>query len=61
LEDAQIALHEAKKRGVETYGLGLGNDSVMELMPGRSVNLNNLTGLPKKLFQLLGQAMNCNH
>jgi cobalamin biosynthesis protein CobT len=57
-EEAQIAIKSAQNIGLEIYGLGLMTPSVKDLLPGRSVVLNNLVDLPQKLFGLLGQAMN---
>jgi hypothetical protein len=56
-ENALEAIKAANKRGIETYGLGLGNDSVRDLMPNRAVCVNNLMELPRKLFWLLEQAI----
>jgi hypothetical protein len=56
-DNAKAALKAAEHIGVESYGLGLGNDSVMSLLPGRSTVITNLADLPGKLFWLLEQAM----
>jgi cobalamin biosynthesis protein CobT len=62
-EAAQVAIAAALNLGLEIYGLGmnLGGVSVMELLPGRSVAINNLSELPQKLFGLLGRAINNTH
>jgi hypothetical protein len=60
VEDAQAALKAARNLGMEVYGLGLGSQSVLKLMPGRSVVLANLMDLPRELFGLLGRAMTIN-
>jgi hypothetical protein len=57
MEEAQIAIKEGQRIGLEIYGLGLGTDSVYRLLSGRSVVLGKLTDLPKKLFGLLGQTI----
>jgi hypothetical protein len=56
-DNAKAALKAAEHIGVESYGLGLGNDSVKSLLPGRSTVITNLAELPGKLFWLLEQAM----
>jgi hypothetical protein len=57
MEEAQAAIKAGLSVGLEIYGLGLGNDSVKELLPGRSVDIGNSWDLPQKLFWLLGRAM----
>ena len=56
-DNALAAIKEAGRQGFEVYGLGLGNDSIKRLMPGRSQVIQNLAELPVTLFQLLGKAM----
>jgi cobalamin biosynthesis protein CobT len=55
--NAEIALNEARRSGLEMYGLGLGCDAVMRLMPGRSVVIDKLSDLPRCLYRLLGQVI----
>ncbi|MDR1111027.1 MAG: VWA domain-containing protein [Deltaproteobacteria bacterium] len=56
--EAKKAIKFAQDAGIELYGLGLGSDSVKGLMPGRNIVINNLMEMPRKLFGLLGQALN---
>jgi nitric oxide reductase activation protein len=60
IKNAQTAIAEAGRLGLELYGLGLGNDAVKALLPGRSVVLGKLTDLPRALFKLLGEALKFN-
>jgi hypothetical protein len=61
MDEAKEAVRTGLNIGLEIYGLGLGNHSVQELLPGRSVILDKLNDLPKKLFGLLGQTMSNHH
>ncbi|MDR1085572.1 MAG: VWA domain-containing protein [Deltaproteobacteria bacterium] len=56
-EEAMAAIREGRNLGLEIYGLGLGTDSVKNLLPGRSVIISNFLELPQKLFWLLGQVL----
>jgi hypothetical protein len=60
VDDTQAAVKVAQNLKLELFGLGLGDQSIKILLPGRSVVLVNLTDLPRKLFLLLGKAININ-
>jgi Mg-chelatase subunit ChlD len=55
--ETQAAIKEAKRIGIEIYGLGLGSQSIADLLPGKAVVINNTMDLPRKLFQLLGKTI----
>ena len=57
MPNTQAAIREAHRQGLELYGLGLRNDSIKRLLPGRSLVIHNLQELPQTIFKLLGQAM----
>jgi cobalamin biosynthesis protein CobT len=61
LEEAQATVKFAQNIGLELFGLGLGDQSINKLLPGRSVVLVNLMDFPRKLFWLLGQAIDINN
>jgi cobalamin biosynthesis protein CobT len=56
--NALAAIEEARRMGIEIYGLGLRNEAVKELLPGSSFVLYSLAELPEKLFRLLETAIN---
>ncbi|MDR2442432.1 MAG: hypothetical protein LBE31_02795 [Deltaproteobacteria bacterium] len=56
-EEAKDAVKAAKNIGIEMFGLGLGSEAIKKLLPGRSVVVDNLSELPKKLFWLLGRGL----
>jgi uncharacterized protein YegL len=55
--NAETAIQEAKRAGLEFYGLGLGGESVMTLMPGKSVVIDNVSDLTRSLYRLLGRVI----
>jgi hypothetical protein len=55
--NAIAAIEEARRMGIEIYGLGLRDEAVKELLPGSSFILYSLAELPEKLFQLLETAI----
>jgi hypothetical protein len=57
MSDTRTAVQEAKRAGFELFGLGLGANSVSDLLPGRSEVITDCMDLPGKLFRLLGRAM----
>ena len=56
-DNTKAAISEAKHQGYEIYGLGIGCTSIKSLLPGNSTEITHLSELPRKLFELLGQAM----
>ena len=60
LNNAELAIAEAKSLGFEIYGLGLGRTALPELLPGKYLEIYHLAELPQKLFGLLGQVI-CRH
>ena len=56
-EDARAALDEMSKAGLEVFGLGLQDDSILDFLPASSAVIENLTSLPAGLFRLLGEAL----
>jgi hypothetical protein len=60
-ENAMAAIKEAHRQGFELFGLGLRNESIKDLLPGRSLAISDLKELPKTIFQLFGRAMSLDH
>ena len=54
------AIGAAQRLGFEIYGLGLKNDFIKNILPGRSLVIDRLPQLPSALFKLLGQALSLN-
>jgi len=59
-ENTLAAIKEAGRQGYELYGLGLRTESIRTILPGRSLVIQNLSELPRIVFQLLGKAMTIN-
>ncbi|UQZ88027.1 hypothetical protein C4J81_01855 [Deltaproteobacteria bacterium Smac51] len=57
IPNTKAAIAEAHRIGFELYGLGMGCESIKELLPGRSTVIHNLSQLPQCLFHLMGQAI----
>ena len=57
VNNTNAAISEAKHQGYEVYGLGIGRTTIKSLLPGNSAEITHLSELPRKLFELLGQAM----
>ena len=55
--NALAAIKEAGRQGFEVYGLGLKNESIRSLLPGRSLVIKQLADLPTAMFGLLGTAI----
>ena len=56
-DNTKAAISEAKHQGYEMYGLGIGCTSIKSLLPGNSTEITHQSELPRKLFELLGQAI----
>jgi len=61
LDNTKMAISSASRNNFELYGLGLGSQSIKELLPGHSVVINKLAELPHRLFQVLSQAIQQAH
>jgi len=59
--NAVAAISEAHRQGLELFGLGLKDDSIKRLLPGKSLVISDLNELPKTIFQLLGRVMSQHH
>jgi hypothetical protein len=53
----KLAISEALKNGIEIYGLAIDTDELINFLPGRSIKINNIEELPKKLFWLLSKTL----
>ena len=47
----------AQNQGVEVYGLGINTESMLDLLPGNSAIIPDITHLPNTLFSLLQKTL----
>ena len=58
---AQTAIAEARKFGLEVYGIGIANASILSLLPNTSTVINNISELAPSMFGLLQRALIAGH
>ena len=56
-EETKAAIAEMNQAGLELFGLGIQNDSILDLLPKSSAVIDELPALPAALFRLLGEAL----
>lgn len=58
---AQTAITEARKLGLEVYGIGIANASILSLLPDTSSVINNIAELAPSMFGMLQRALIAGH
>ncbi len=58
---AQTAIAEARKFGLEVYGIGIANASILSLLPDTSSVINSITELAPSMFGILQRALIAGH
>lgn len=58
---AQTAITEARKFGLEVYGIGIANASILSLLPDTSSVINSITELAPSMFGMLQRELIAGH
>lgn len=58
---AQTAITEARKLGLEVYGIGIANASILSLLPDTSSVINGITEFAPSMFGMLQRALIAGH
>lgn len=58
---AQTAITEARKLGLEVYGIGIANASILSLLPDTSSVINSIAELAPSMFGMLQRALIAGH